>query len=225
MPIRINLLAEAQATEDLRRRDPVKRAIWVAVCIVIIMLAWSSSIQLKAIIAKGDLNRVEGQLAARTNEFRQVLENQKTLADVNHKLASLQQLATNRLLQGTLLNALQQTTIDDVQLLRIRAEQSYIHTEGTKPKTNDTRVIPGKPATVTERIVVTLDAKDSGLNPGDQVNKFKQVLADSPYFQSFIGKTNEIRLASLSPPVPVTGGGGKPYVQFTLECRFPDKTR
>jgi len=27
MPIRINLLAEAQAAEDLRRRDPVKRSV------------------------------------------------------------------------------------------------------------------------------------------------------------------------------------------------------
>ena len=30
MPIRLNLLAEAQAAEDLRRRDPVKRALWLA---------------------------------------------------------------------------------------------------------------------------------------------------------------------------------------------------
>jgi len=218
MPIRINLLAEALALEDQRRRDPVKRALWVAICIVLLMLAWSSSIQLKAIMAKGELGRIEGQLAARTNEFRQVLENQKNLADVKFKLASLRQLATNRLLYGTLLNALQQTTMDDVQLLRIRAEQTYVYTEGTKPKTNETRVIPGRLPTVTERIVLTLDAKDGGPNAGDQVNKFKQGLTDAAYFQSFLGTTNEIRLANLSPPTPAG-------VQFTLECRFPEKTR
>jgi len=218
MPIRINLLAEAQALEEERRRDPVKRAIFIAVCIVLLMLAWSSSIQLKAMLAKGDFNRVEAEVAARTNDFRLVLENQKALADANIKLSALHQLATNRLLYGNLLNALQETTVDDVQLLRLRAEQSYVTTEATKPKTNANRVIPGKPATVTERILVTLDAKDSGPNPGDRVNKFKQSLADSPYFQSFLGTSNEIRLASLAPPGP----GG---VQFSLECRFPDKTR
>jgi len=39
MPIRINLLAESQALEEMRRRDPVKRAIWVGVLVVSLLLA------------------------------------------------------------------------------------------------------------------------------------------------------------------------------------------
>ncbi len=34
MPIRLNLLAEAQAAEEMRRRDPVKRALWLAGLII-----------------------------------------------------------------------------------------------------------------------------------------------------------------------------------------------
>src|SRR5216684_5617351 len=133
MPIRINLLAEAQALEELRRRDPVKRAIWVGVGLIFVVLAWSTSLQLKAMLAKGELNRVTAQLASRTNEFQQALANQGKLLLVNRKLASLQQLATNRLLHGTLLNALQQTTIDDVQLVRLRTEEAYALNEEVKP--------------------------------------------------------------------------------------------
>jgi hypothetical protein len=223
MPIRINLLAEAQALEELRRKDPVKRAIWVGVGLILVMLAWSASLQLKAMLAKGELNRVSSQLVARTNEFQQILANQSKLMLVNRKLASLQQLATNRLLHGTLLSSLQQTTIDDVQLVRLRTEESYAFNEESKPKTNtNDRIIPGKPASVTEKVVVTLDARDSGLSPGDQVNKFKHSVSESPYFQNVLGKTNEVRLINLSPPQAIDG---KPFVLFTLECRFPEKTR
>jgi hypothetical protein len=219
MPIRINLLAEAQALEDLRRRDPVKRAIFVGIILVVLMLAWSSSLQLKAIIAKGELNRIESSVASRSNEYAEVLGNQKKLADINRRLESLSKLAASRLLYGTLFNALQQSTIDDVQLMRFRADQSYVLNEDPKAKAG---TAGAKPASVTERIVLTLDAKDSGANPGDQVNKFKQAVADCSYFQSILGKTNEVRLTSLSPP---QGMGGKPFVLFTLECKYPERTR
>ena len=224
MPIRINLLAEDLAQEDLRRRDPVKRAAVAGLCLIIAMLAWSSSLQLKSMLAKGGLSRVEGDLGARTNAFQQALEKQRRLADVNYKLVCLQQLATNRLLYGTLLNALQETTIDEVQLVRFHAEQSYQVTEGTKPKTNSaSHIVAGKAARSTEKIVLTLDAKDSGNNPGDQVNRFKQAVTENNYFQSALGKTNEVRLASLSPPQASVES--KPFVTFTLECRFPERTR
>jgi len=223
MPIHINLLAEAQAIEDLRRRDPVKRAIWVGAGLVIVVLAFSSSLQLKAVMANHELHVVAKQLGTRTNEFQQVLLNQRKLADINRKLSMLQQMATNRMLHGTLLNALQRTALDEVQLTRLRTELSYIYNEEIKAKTNaNDHVIPGRPASVTEKVVVVLEAKDSGANPGDQVNRFKQAVNQSPYFKDALGK-NEVRLANLSPPQ--TGPDGKPFVLFTLECRYPEKTR
>jgi len=224
MPIRINLLAEAQALERLRRRDPVKRVILVGICLVLGLLAYSSKLQLAAMLKKGEASRLEAQLSVRTNEFREVTDNQRKLTDVSQKLTSLHRLASSRLLYGTLLNGLQQASIDDVQLMRCRTEQSYLLQEAVKPKTNDTRVVPGRPAAVTERIVLMLDARDSGPNPGDQVNKYKQAIAESPYFQSVLGKTNAVRLTSLSPPQS-GGAGGKPFVLFTLECKFPETTR
>jgi hypothetical protein len=224
MPIRINLLAEAQALEDMRRRDPVKRAIWVGAFLVILVLAWSSSLQLKVMISRGDLSRVQSQLNTHTNEYRQVLANQQKIADIESRLIALQQLATNRVLHGSMLNALQQTVIPDVELVRLRTEIAHTVNEAIKPKTNANKTVsPGKPATVTERMVLTLDARDIGSNPGDQVNKYKQAVNDSPYFQQMMGKTNDVRLANLSPPQ--TGGTGKPFVLFTLECRYPEKTR
>lgn len=225
MPIRINLLAEAHAIEDLRRRDPVKRAIWGGALLVVLILAWASSLQLKVMMANRELHKVSNQLAMRTSEFQQVLSNQASLAEANRKLSLLQQMATNRMLHGTLLNALQQTTLDDVELTRLKTDESYIYNEEIKAKTNSTssRVIPGKPATVTERVVLTLEARDHGPNPGDQVNRFKQTVSQDPYFKDILGKSSEVRLANLSPPQ--MGPDGKLFVLFNIECRYPDKTR
>ena len=136
MPIRLNLLAEAQAADEARRRDPVKRAMWIAALILVGILVWSSSLQLKAILVRSDVNRLEGQIGAHTNEYRLVLDNQNKTEEINHKLKELRELASLRLLNGTLLNALQQTTVSDVQLLRLRLDQAYSSFEGTKSHTN-----------------------------------------------------------------------------------------
>ena len=225
MPIRLNLLAEAQAAEDMRRRDPVKRALWLAALIIALVLVWSSYLQLRATLANSDVTSVEAQMGARTNEFRQILDNQKKTGEIDGRLRVLRQLAGNRFLNGTLLNAFQQTTVEDVQLIRLRMEQLYTVVEGTKPRTNDDNVvIPGRPSTSTEKTVVNLEGIDSSSNPGDQVNRFKAALATNAYFKEMLAKTNAVSLKNLSPPqvAPVTG---KPCVVFTLECRYPEKTR
>jgi hypothetical protein len=225
MPIRLNLLAEAQAAEEERRRDPVKRALWLAALAIVLILVWSSSLQLRAILVNSEVSRLEGRITNRTNEFQQILDNQRKTGEINARLRALGQLTSNRLLNGNLLNALQLATVDDVQLIRLRLDQTYASFEGTKPHTNDDNVlIPGKPATATERTMVTLDGVDSSPNPGDQVTRFKAVLATNAYFKTMLLKTNGISLKNLSPP-QVTPVSGKPCVMFTLECRYPEKMR
>jgi hypothetical protein len=225
MPIHLNLLAEAQAAEEERRRDPVKRAAWVAALIVVLILVWSSSLQLKAILVHSDVSRLEGQIASHTNEYRGILEDQNRAVDIRSRLAALESLSTNRLLNGTLLNALQLTTVDDVQLLRLRVDQTYACVEGTKTRTNDSNVIiPGRPPTSTEKTVLTLEGADSSANPGDPLNKYKSALAANRDLKAVLVKTNGINLKNLTPPQisPLTG---KRSVIFTLECRYPEKTR
>jgi hypothetical protein len=225
MPIRLNLLAEAHAAEDARRRDPVKRAVWVAALILVTILVWSSSLQLKAILVHSDVNRLELQISSHTNEYLVVRDSQNKTADITRKLSALRQLSAQRRLHGPLLDALQQTTVADVQLLRLRLEQNYICVEGTKARTNeDGALIPGKLPTATEKTLLTLEGIDSSANPGDQLNKYKAALTTSAYFKDVLLKTNGIGLKSLAPPQisPLTGRRG---VMFTLECRYPEKTR
>jgi hypothetical protein len=225
MPIRLNLLAEAQAAEEMRRRDPVKRALWLAALIIALILVWSSFLQLRATLAGSDVTRVEAQIGARTNEFQQVLENQRKTVEINGRLRVLRQLAGDRFLNGSLLNALQQTTVEDVELIRLQVAQLYTVVEGTRTRTNDDNVvIPGRVPTATEKTTVTLEGIDSSSNPGDQVNRFKAALAANAYFKEMLAKTNAMSLKNLSAP-QVAPVSGKPCVMFTLECRYPEITR
>ena len=111
MPIRINLLSEAIAAEDLRRRDPVKRAIFIGLLLVAGSLVWYSSTWLGSMMSKESLNHVEAEIETHTNDYAHVMDNTKKIADVQRKLGALKQLNAERFLQGNLLNALQQTYV------------------------------------------------------------------------------------------------------------------
>ncbi len=218
MPIRLNLLAEAQAAEESRRRDPVKRTIFVAALLVSLMLVWSSSLLFKNMLASRTVNSVEGQMSKYAKDYKVVLDDQKNLDDLKQKLDSLRQLSESRFLHATLLNALQQTNVEDVQLVHLRTEQTYVPADATKPRTNG----------VSERILITVEGSDASSNPGDQVNKFKEAVAGLPYFREQLGKTNLVILKaqSQSQPLPAAGGtAGKAGVLFTLDCRLPEKVR
>jgi hypothetical protein len=213
MPIRINLLAETLAAEKQRRQDPVKRAIYIGAFLFVLMLAWSSVLQLRAMLANNDLTVVQSDMQAHTNDFQRVMTDSGKIADIRTKLEQLQKLNDARFLQGNLLNALQQPQLNlpNIRLIRLRVGQSY-------------QLIAAKPApTAVEHITISMDVRDSSPNPGDQVNKFKDLVASQPYFQSMMDKKTGIRLSNLS--APQIGPDGKPYVLFTLECQLPDQTR
>ena len=112
------------------------------------------------------------------------------------------------------MNALQYATVPGVQLVRLRVDQSYQVNQGVGLQTN---------VTVTEKIVLSLDAEDFSSNPGDQVNRFKDAISRESYFESELGKTNVVRLTNLS--APQADPSGKPSVLFTLQCAYPDQTR
>lgn len=219
MPLRVNLLAENLAAEDMRRRDPVKRVLVMGFLLVLIMLVWSGYLMLKQAIERRDLVQVTAEINAHTNEYLGVLAQQKTSEDIRHRLAELNNLSTNRFLQANLMNALQEVAVPGVQLTRLRLVQTYAQKAGSKPANGK---LP-EPAISTEKIVLTLDLKDTGASPGDGVNKYKDALTTQPYFKNSMDVTNNVRLSGLYGLQ--TGTDGKQYEIFTLECQFPDYKR
>lgn len=225
MPIRINLLAEQQAADELRRRDPVKRALWVAGFIVGAFAIWSGRLQVKLMAAQREVSSLEADWKKLEPSFKNVTANLEAAAEAQRKWAALQSLAVNRFLWANPLDALQYVIakVDDIQVLRLKTDQTYFITEGVKPSTNaEGVVIRGRPGTSRERVMLTLEAKDySRPHPGDQIFKLQEAINSNAYFKTNLQKAE---LAAKSPEIAEPGTGRR-YVTFTLDCLYSEKTR
>lgn len=223
MPIRINLLAEQQAAEELRRRDPVKRATWAAGFVLALLLVWAGFLQVSLMGAMREVNRYGAEWKALEKDYNQVASNLNTVALAKQRIAALQSLATNRFLWAPALNALQYAWVEDVQTIRLRTEQTYTQTEGVKPSTNAAGVVSsGKPPTARERVVLAIEAKDYSSNPGDQILKFQEKINNEPYFKTNLQKSE---LTGRTPVQTDASNPSRPFVLFTVECQFPEKRR
>jgi hypothetical protein len=225
MPIRINLLAEAIELEELRRRDPVKRAIYAACGIVGLFLVWAASKQVLIFAQQRRLTDVENQIKQASTEYEQVHKNQQKLKEIRSKLDALTMLATNRLLQASTLNALQKATVDDIQVTRLKVSQNYSAIAAENPKVIEAtgRTIPGTPAKTIEQISFSIEARDTSIRPGEEVlNNWRQSLGDGPFFRDLLSRTNEFRLTSRGAP-QTPPGSQRPSVTLTLEARVPDR--
>jgi hypothetical protein len=227
MPIRINLLAEDQAAEEMRRKDPVKRSIWVAGFVVFLVALWGLTVFLKITIANAELTHRLDQWKSMEKAVREVEDERKRALETEQKLWALAQFSTNRFLWANALNALQQTCVDNVQLVRLKSEQSYVPSEPSRLPTNQmargAATAKGGAGAV-ERIMVQLDGRDFGPQPGEQVARYREALAGSPFFQAVLQKTNSVLLTGLSPR-QVDSAKKTGFVVFGLQLNFQEKER
>lgn len=225
MPIRINLLAEQQAAEEMRRRDPVKRAGMAGGLLVGIVALWSGWMQLKVMQANNSLNAAQSTWNAQEKKYKTTLENRAKLDDLEGRVSALHNLATNRFLWGPTLNALQQVVVDKVQVTRFTPEQTYTLVEGVKASTNAAsgRVVPARPGTVTEEIKLLIEAKDWGRTTEQNYTRFQEAIQNHSFFKTNLA-TNGITLVALGAPTQDLETG-RTNVGFTLQCVFQKKTR
>lgn len=119
MPIRINLLAEQQAAEEARRRDPVKRAIWGAAIVVGAFLFWAGKVQVGLMRARSALRAFEQQWSQVEPKFLQVSNQISEVNSLQKNLDNLLSYSTNRFLWTEPLNALQHATDNQVRLVSV----------------------------------------------------------------------------------------------------------
>jgi len=226
MPIRINLLAEAQAAEEARRKDPVKRGILAGVVLVSLVVLWAAGLQTRLLAARSRLNKIETQWKSIEKSYEVAADAQRRAMEAEQKLLALHQMTTNRFLWGNALNAFQLSlgNVQDVRVVKLKGEQVYVTNEGTPNRTNGNAIIPGKPPTATERINLTVEARDESAQVGNRVNQFKESIAAVPYFRDNLDKTNGVSLSFRGAPTS-GGSAGKQFVAFGLKCSFPEKTR
>jgi hypothetical protein len=136
MPIQINLLAEQQAAEEARRRDPVKRALWVGGSLVGLMVLWIVLLQIALGRAGSVLSRYETQLQASDENSKEARARWAESNEIESRLASLQRYTTNRFFYALLLDAMQQIMVSDVRVVQLQTAHSYTTNAEATFKTN-----------------------------------------------------------------------------------------
>jgi hypothetical protein len=220
MPIRINLLAEAQAAEESRRKDPVKRAIWIGSFCVCVVLLWMLKLQLDIHFSQAEYSSVEKRYAEINAKYAAVTNNQARTAQIDLKLNALDRLSTNRFLWAPLLNALQKTMAPDIQVTRLSGDQTITKEDpqvigsGSSKKT-----LPGG---MVERIALHIDARDT--NPNEQgYNKYKETLSTCDYFGKRLKPHEGFVLdGTLSTPAADPTDPSRQFVTFSLVAHFPE---
>jgi len=219
MPIRINLLAEQHAEEEARRRNPVKRAVLIVVLFALLLATWGASLYFKSTVASTELANTEAALHKTDKDAGTTRTNLTDIRKIEHKMDALAALATNRFLWAPQLDVLQRTISPNIQLMRVRADQRYTATAAEKsadPKK------PGKKASVTERILVTMEGRDYGQQEEEFYNKFKEQLLADAYFRSVMTNTNGVGFKGFSGEIIENN---TKYFKFTLDCAFPERVR
>jgi len=232
MPIRINLLAEAQAAEELRRKDPIKRAIVAAVVVVVVVLAYIGLLISQGMEKKKELARLNKRWAEIKPRFDQIKRNATFSADAQWKASMLQEYSTNRFLWATVLNALAQVATNsfatNVQLSRLVAEQDFVTAPAVKAVTNTAGKIitPARPAGIAERDKVLIFARDYGRDIDENYNKFKDALAEHPFFKAILETGGKgARLLDVTSRKTDQTDPTKTYMEFVIECQFTQRIR
>lgn len=222
MPIRINLLAEEQAAEEMRRKNPVKLGIWVGGFIVFVVGLWILKLQFAIQFSQSDYAQVEQSWKSSLKDYSAVTNNTAKIAEVNVKLSALETYSTNRFYWASVLNSLQQSMIKDIQVVKLIGTQKYAHEDQKITGSGTTKRIT--PASSTESVSISIDGKD--FNPAAQnYDRFKESLCNSEFFVKGLGRRDGFLLETVSTPTADPSDASRQFVTFKLICRYPEVRR
>jgi len=221
--IKINLLAEEQAAEELRRRDPVKRAIWVAGAVVGVMVFWVLSLQAKVVQSNRRVQAAEGEWRKLEPEDKLIKTNLAVTGDFERKLASLQRLSTNRFLWTAPLNALQYSLVPKIRVTELVGKQNYTFTPAkmnpnTKPPSEE------KPASVAEKLSLTIKGDDFASDSEGNHTKFMEAISKGAFFKDQLRKPDPFKSVERVRS-PAGAGDSQRTATFSFDCQFPERVR
>jgi len=207
----------------MRRKNPVKRGIWVGSFLVCVVLLWIAKLQLDISWEKHACNNIETEWKNKMTKYSAVTNEQVRTAEVERKLARLDYLSTNRFLWAPILNALQKTMVDNVQVTALKGTQAFVKEEGRDVGAGVKKShIPGA---MIEKVSLSIEAKD--LKPGDQnYTKFKESLCTFDFFARRLQRRDGFVMDGILGPLTVDPvDPARQFVTFTLASHFPEARR
>lgn len=217
--IKINLLAEEIAAEELRRKDPLKRVIWAGGALVGLFVVWAVLLQFDVMKSDNALQRTANDWSNLEKQDGLIRTNRTKTGELERRLAMLNKLSTNRFLWSAPLNALQYCLVDKVEVMDIHVAQSYRVSSVVK----DSQGVVVKPAVSVEDIVMTVKGTDyADVREGNHI-RFMNKMAQNPYFKETLRKPDSFK--GIEQMQKLQEAEGKKASSFSFSAQFQLKTR
>ncbi len=221
----LNLLAEEQAAAEMRRRDPVRRGFQVAAAAVLAVLVWAGCLGLQLWKTNQQLAETEAELKMMQNGAKESLAITGLAGETERTLAALERLGSNRFLYAPTLNALQFTTLPEIQFHRLKIEQTVVNPTAGKPGAIPAKVgagaSRGPPPPTIEKTVLTIQAKNYG--DAQAVDKFIETVSSFGFFTNLLRHDQPVLLKDLLPRQVDPADPGKSFVFFTTEHIYSER--
>lgn len=223
MPIRIDLLSQAREKHASRRRKPMMRALGICGVLLGAVVLWMLKLGLDVGRTEAAFNGIERvcvelrpQVTAASNDLIKITQ-------IDRKLAALDRLATNRFFWAPLLSALEQTFVNDIQVLRVSSVQ--ISTVEAPRARGGASKREATPTNVVERLSLSIEGKDTSADT-QACERYKDRLNRCDYFvKNLKSRDGFVLVESLRVrPADASGPSGQ-YTQFLLTSQFPDARR
>jgi hypothetical protein len=192
---------------------------------VFLVLLWYSTLLFEQMVVASRLDEKKTEWARMDPANKELRLASNGIRETMNRIHALDRLATNRFLWAPVLNALQYTMVgDQIQLTRLNGAHTYVVIVPPEDKNSNAKKKKAKPASSTEKILLSIDARDYGAQTEQNFNAFIDAIGRSDFFKNSLA-SGGVKLAKLLPPNSADGTGGKTYSQFTVECKFPEKER
>jgi Tfp pilus assembly PilM family ATPase len=219
--VQINLLADQIEARARRRRDPVRLCAWSAAAAIILMLAWAGYIRMNLTEVTNQMATLEAELKslkAKASDAAKLTSDAKRTVNA---VAAMEQHATNRFLFAPVLNALQQTGGNDVQVIHVSIQQATQYVPGVRASSKGGVRVPAKRGYVAEKNTLLIQAKNfADPKSGDA---FLDEIATQEYFQTNLRKVNPVLLKNRMPRQVDPLDPDKTFTLFTIECSYPER--
>jgi len=219
--VALNLIAEEIEERRRRRRDPVRHVAFAACFIIAALLFWAGQLRVRLWSVERELKNAGAERTQWERMRRELTLAKGRLSEANGTLAAFQAHYTNRLVFGSALNALQLAAMDDIQLTRLTLQETVVNTAEKKGISEKNRTVPRQPAFSTEKVSLTLQAKNFA-GPEER-EKFIEKISSVPYFKEHLRKEESVvlrnHLARQVDPLDPE----RTFNLFTIECMYPDR--
>lgn len=125
MPIRINLLAEQQAAEEARRKDPIKLSLMVGGALIFLMLCWVFTLYMQLKTQRKALEYAVQEFNSADDKAKVARNISANAGVIEGRIRALEKYSTNRVLWAPFLDALQQVTFENIRFKSVATGQRY----------------------------------------------------------------------------------------------------